>query len=146
MAKPTTDGRLAKELTGQKQVPEWISTFTGAKASIYSDAEWAVAWALQHLGYKEWDDYVFHAHIIDEFQPVDFYVPAVKLIIRVQGVHFHYELGPDIIAYDTVQKQIFESMGYLVVDIDGDDALKNPVYYVKEALLGIDHSRASRGL
>ena len=38
---------------------------------------------------------------------------------------------------------VIEGMGLTVIYIDEDDALRNALYYVQEAIRGIDHSRGA---
>jgi len=71
---------------------------------------------------------------------LDFYIPDLYLGINVQSEYYHYG-NPERIAIDKTQKAILETMGIKVIYIDEEDALRNAVYYVKEALAGRDHSR-----
>ncbi len=110
-------------------------------------AEWAVAWALQQL------------HVEYEYQVpfdggrtqrgggvIDFFVPDRQLAIRVQGVYWHYERSSLAMTIDDVLKESMLAKGLQVVDIDEDDALRDPIYYVGEALRGVDHSRGVTGV
>ncbi len=110
-------------------------------------AEWAVCWALEIQNIE----YVYQANLIGGRTTTggtvaDFYVPGYNLIIRVMGVYWHYEQGPLAINEDQLIKETLRTKGYVVVDIDEDDALAEPLYYVQEALKGIDHSRGETGL
>ena len=73
---------------------------------------------------------------------LDFWVPATKIGIRVQGLFWHYGRGGDTKAYDAIQRVELESLGVTVVDIDEDAALEQPVPILKDALMGIDRSRS----
>ena len=128
----------AKELKPWEKQPEW---FTG------SLAEWAIYWALTRLGVE----LVFQADMLGGRNirggaVADFYIPDRQLIIRVQGVFWHYERGAEIRAADELQKQALMGEVYTVIDIDEDDAMRDPLYYTKEALEGRDHSRSARGI
>lgn len=114
---------------------------------VGSLAEWAVWWALTQLG----EEFQFQDPIGGGRQQLgglvaDFFILSRFLIIRVQGIYFHYERGPLTISYDQLQKEQLESKGYFVVDIDEDDALREPLYYVKEALEYRDHSRTTESI
>jgi G:T-mismatch repair DNA endonuclease (very short patch repair protein) len=137
-----------------RRVPEWSRAFRVRKDDRRSyppkpkdfqgtEPEWAVYWALSKLG------------VVFDFQPsfqggrlhlgglvADFIVPDYQVIIQVQGIYWHYTLGARRQARDVLQRAQLEAQGYRVVFIDEDDALRNPIYYVREALRGIDHSEA----
>lgn len=112
-----------------------------------SEAEWAVNWALERRG----ADFQFQANFwTGRLQAggavADFSVYSpVRIIIRVQGEHWHYGLGSAKIEDDRLQKAKFLADGFLVIDIDEDDALENPLYFVDEAFRGNDHSKTARG-
>jgi len=71
--------------------------------------------------------------------------PVPYLIIRVQGEYFHYEQGEERKGKDLIQKEALHSKGYTVIDIDAEDALRDPRRYVNDALAGLDRSRAMGG-
>lgn len=109
-----------------------------------STAEWAVYWALTRLIGVE--NFVYQyplggGRLQRGGQVVDFYVPDRMLVIRVQGEHWHYELGSQIEVTDELLQVAIESQGFVCVDIDESDALRDPIYFVQEALRGRDHSR-----
>ncbi len=114
---------------------------------VGSVAEWACAWALGVLNVE----YVPQANMIGGRTQlggtvVDFLIPSLNTIIRIQGVYYHYERGPLVINVDSLLKTSLEAKGYVVIDIDEDDILTDPLYFVKEALAGRDHSRATEGV
>lgn len=78
---------------------------------------------------------------------VDFMEWDVGIAIRVQGTFYHY-VGFDGFqpANDLRQRTDIESLGYPVVDIDEDDANRDPVYYLRAAREGRDYSRLGRGV
>ena len=115
--------------------------------------EWAITWALNKLGHK--DDYIFQANLLGGRDPskqgadsgsvADFYLPYLQLVIRVQGIYFHYEKGNTVIGLDQIRRLALEAKRFVVIDIDEDDALKNPIFYVKEALEFREHSKFREG-
>lgn len=74
---------------------------------------------------------------------LDFYVPELRLGINVQSVYWHYG-KPANLRYDRLQRTALEGSGIKVVYIDEADAMSDALYYVREALRGIDHSRMAR--
>ncbi len=72
----------------------------------------------------------------------DFYIPSLSLVIAVQGLYWHSFPGTE--ARDRLQRIALEGQGITTIWIDEDDALTNALYYVREALLGHDHSKFSR--
>ncbi len=72
----------------------------------------------------------------------DFYLPNYSLIISVLGEYFHY--GLQRTASDVLQALGMNSQGISTIFIDESDALKNPRYYIQEALRGIDHSKLAK--
>jgi len=71
--------------------------------------------------------------------------PVPRLIIRVQGEYFHYEQGEERKGRDLIQKEALHSQGYDVIDIDAEDALRDPRKYLADAFGGLDRSRGSKG-
>lgn len=110
-------------------------------------AEWAVFWALEQL-HEEFD----YQRAMDGGRltlggtVVDFFIPSRLLIIRVQGTYWHYERGELVVNSDSYIKNALESKGYTVIDIDDTDALKDPLYFVTEALQYRDHSKGMKGI
>lgn len=122
----------------KEQLPPWL---TPPAEWPGSGAEWAVYWALQ--GLREEFQYqvpLLGGRVEAGGTVVDFFLPQYLLIIRVQGVHWHYEIN-SARARDDILKLALESKGFEVIDIDEDDALRDPIYYTKEALRGQDHSK-----
>lgn len=116
--------------------------------------EWAVYWALTKLGYRDGEDFTFQSSQLGvRYEAgaaiVDFLIYARQplLVIRVQGEYWHYEQGGSRMAVDLFQRQELESKGFEVVDVDEDMVLRDPLFYVRAALEGIEHSRAAtRGI
>ncbi len=69
----------------------------------------------------------------------DFKIPSLSLIIRVQGEWFHSR--SDAKARDMLQKIALTTSGWTVIDILAEDVLRNPTFYVSEAIRGISHAR-----
>ena len=78
---------------------------------------------------------------------VDFlFAQPPDLAISVAGVFFHYEQGASIQRHDQIARVQLGNMGYQLITIDDDAALRDASFYVREALQYRDHSRAARGL
>lgn len=73
---------------------------------------------------------------------IDFWIPSLNLAINVMGEYWHYERGT--LGHDQLQRAALESQGIRVIYIDEKDALTNALYFVQEAIKGIDHSRMTR--
>jgi hypothetical protein len=75
---------------------------------------------------------------------IDFQVfSPVQVAIRVMGEYWHYQQGAEKLAQDLIQRLELESEGWPVIYIDEDDILRNPFYYVQEALRLREHSKYS---
>lgn len=71
---------------------------------------------------------------------LDFYIPDRSLAINIQGLYWHYGSTPRVMN-EQLQRAMLESQGIRVIYIDEDAALSNALFYVRDALNGIDHSR-----
>lgn len=116
--------------------------FTGTRP------EWAIWWALEKLGKLPGEDFSYEAR-----QPgvgasgqaqVDFLIHSVSIAIEVQGRFWHYGQGSKKVTNDILRVSEFARQGIKVIFIDEPDALSDPIYYVKEALEGNDHSHVNR--
>jgi len=108
--------------------------------------EWAVWWALTKLGY----DFDYQSSQMGGRQErggaiLDFYLPEYNLGINIQSLYWHYG-RPEGLRNDRLQREMMESMGIRITYIDEEDAIANPIYFVKEAIKGNDFSRMSRGI
>jgi very-short-patch-repair endonuclease len=111
-----------------------------------STAEWAIYWALNIMNIQfEYQVPLFGGRLQAGGVIADFVIPSHMLVIRVQGEHWHYEMGMEVVNMDAITKMQMEDIGYLVIDIDESHCLKDPKFYVSEALRGISHSRAEKG-
>ena len=137
--------RAAEHITGPPEQPE-----TGPFAKgVATKPEWYVNWGLERLGKKMGVDYDYRGEVelissLSAAAQLDYTMTdGSQIAIEVQGIHWHYELGFNKIALDEVRKTELMSSGWIVIQIDEDDALRDPEYYVKEALAGRDHSYAT---
>jgi hypothetical protein len=137
--------RPAEIITGPPPQPE-----TGPFAiGIATKPEWYVNWGLQRNGKRKGVDYNYRGEVeflssLATAAQLDFtMIDGTQIAIEVQGIHWHYELGFNKIAQDEVRRTELVASGWMVIQIDEDDALRDPVYYVKEALAGRDHSYSS---
>lgn len=135
----------AENLTGPPPQPD-----TGPFAvGIATKPEWYVNWGLNRLGKKNGRDFNYRGEVklissLATAAQLDFtMIDGTQIAIEVQGLHWHYELGFEKIAQDRVRRTELIAAGWVVIQIDEDDALRDPVYYVREALNGRDHSYSS---
>lgn len=130
--------RLALQEPAGDPPPSWTGT----------RPEWAVYWALNTLGFVEGQDFQYTANLsgveTSYYSTVDFYLPNLHIGIEVQGSFWHYGLGSDKVYSDVLRKSLFAEQGVDVVFVDEPMALADPVFYVREALQGNDHSELSR--
>lgn len=111
--------------------------------------EWAIYWAHTTFKLKEGEDfyYIYGFGMTSETDTqIDFYEVDMNLGIEVQGIYWHYTFDGYKRQADIQRRAIIEALGLQLVFIDEDDALRDPIYYLKEAFAGRDHSIASRGI
>jgi hypothetical protein len=78
---------------------------------------------------------------------IDFmFVNPPDLAINVQGEYFHYEQGSQIKSRDLLARAALAGQGINLVFMDEADVIDDASFYVREALLYRDHSRAARGM
>jgi hypothetical protein len=130
----------------QSQVfPEKPDSFSG------SLPEWAVYWAHGAIGLREGQDFEYLSYaggFINANGPAqfDFYEFDVQVAIEIQGIYWHYEFGgKDKTSQDAERRIRAESVGITLVYIDEDDALADPIYFLRQARAGVDRSRVTRG-
>jgi hypothetical protein len=123
--------------------PWWLQRYPGG-----TKPEWAVYWALVQLGYQPEVDFFVHAQLPgvgrNFYSQVDFLLPDLGLGIEVSGLYWHYVLGWERQERDLFRLLYFAERGIRIVFIDEDDAIRDPIYYVREALQGNDHSKLRR--
>lgn len=131
-------------------------TFIGRQAPLApgwwvgTQPEWAIYWALDRLGLTPNLDYQYLVALAATrgqvgYTEADIVIWATKIAIFVNGEYFHYEQGGQKEAFDRVQYAVAAGLGYTVVVIDAEDANRDPLYYAREAMRGVTHSR-QRGL
>jgi hypothetical protein len=124
--------------------PPAPTTFQG------SDLEWMVYWALTvPLKRIPNQDFTFQSalyggkHIFGGIV-VDFLMnDGTNIGIDIEGEYWHYGNSEDM-ANAIIRRERVAAAGITLIFIDGHDIQSNVVYYVQEALAGIDHSRISR--
>jgi hypothetical protein len=125
--------------------PWWLRRYLGG-----TKPEWAVFWALVQLGYQPEVDFFVHAQLPGVgrsfYSQVDFLLPDLGIGIEVSGLYWHYTLGSERQERDLFRLLAFAERGIRIVFIDEDDAIRDPIYYVREALRGNDHSKLRRAL
>jgi len=110
---------------------------------VGSRPEWAVYYALLRLGMKGKFTYQspqLGGRTARGGAVLDFYLPSLDLAINVQSAFYHYASTPQQ-ARGEMQKIQLENMGIRVIYIEEEDALREPIYYVREALAGRSHSK-----
>jgi hypothetical protein len=125
---------------------------TGSLA-IATLPEWYVYWALtQRLHKREGIDFSFRGSVayaagLAASTSLDFaMLDGSQIAIEVQGLFWHYQQGSAKMVQDYVRQSALAGLGmWKIVNIDEDDALRDPEFYVREALQGRDHSYRYRG-
>lgn len=134
------------ELQGSDRAPPPQPETGPFAVGLATKPEWYVNWGLQRNGKVKGRDYNYRGEVqflssLATAAQLDFtMIDGSQIAIEVQGIHWHYELGFNKIALDEVRRTELVASGWFVVQIDEDDALNDPTYYVKEALAGRDHS------
>lgn len=124
-------------------LPPMPSTWVG------SYPEWAAFWALEQLGYTPGQDFIYQSsHMGGRSQfggaIIDFEFPLLNMAINIQSTYYHYRTLTDTM-HDAEQQSILTMMGIQMIYVDEEDILRNPIYYMKEALAGRDYSRMKGG-
>lgn len=119
--------------------PDWMGT----------RPEWAVQWGLERNGLVDGLDFTYLARLpgvgASYYSTVDFMVHDYNIGIEIQGKFWHYGQGSDKIMKDLFRINAFAGQGIKIIFIDEPDALSDPIYYVREALEGNDHSHVVTG-
>jgi len=103
--------------------------------------EYYVYWALTKLKVNfEYQSDVIGGRAERGGAVLDFYLPDYSLGINVQSVYWHYA-RPNQRINDAINRLQVEGTGIILIYIDEENAESNPIYYVQEAIKGIDHSR-----
>ena len=69
---------------------------------------------------------------------LDFFIPSLNLGIAIQSNYWHYSSSGKI-ASDKAQRIALEGLGLTVIWIQEDDVLRNPMFYVREAVNFREH-------
>lgn len=141
-----------REVQAALRAPVNVTGVPLAKPPTFSGTlpEWQCYWALMRLGQKPGVDFVYQApwfggRLTKGGQVADFVLLRLHLILQVQGVFWHYQRGRWKTAIDVVQRAQMQGRGYRVISLDADALAADPIALVRDALRGIDHSRAARG-
>ena len=138
---PRQGTRQRPERAYPEQPPDWRGTLP----------EWAIFWAHLRIGLKEDEDFQFVPRLgqvmgnVKAVQ-VDFMELDLNIAIDIQGLFWHYGFSAAKQYSDSETRIRIESVGITYIAIDEDDALRDPVYYLREARQSRDHSRAARGV
>ena len=141
-------GRGPEELQGALADPTEVSAPgprpDSGPLALATLPEWYIYWALERLGKKPNVDFVYRGETefasLSSQTQLDFQMlDGSGIAIEVQGDYFHYQQGSAKLVLDRVRAGELANQ-WTVIDIDEDDALRNPIYYTQEALLGRDHS------
>jgi hypothetical protein len=107
--------------------------------------------ALSRLGKRDGLDFTFQSPLMGgRLQKggvvIDFlFSDPPDLAINVQGIYFHYGMGPEVRGRDIMAREQLASQGLRLIFIDEDDLMEDARYYVSQALEYRDHSRLSKG-
>jgi len=107
-----------------------------------SSGEYLVMKALYELGYSGRFNYqypLFGGRTARGGTVVDFYIPELNLALMVQSLYFHWSKIEQL-TNDRIIRSELEGAGIRVVFLDEEDIANDAVYYVKDAINGIDHS------
>lgn len=120
-------GRKTKEPTGLPEVPpDWMG----------SKPEYLIYWALNGLGMVgkfEYQVSTMGGRLSKGGAVLDFYIAHLNLAINITSIYYHSRTAPQRMA-DALQRAQLESMGITVIFITEEQALRDPVYYTREAL------------
>lgn len=136
---PIRTGRRRGARTDTKAYPDMPPEWRG------TEPEWAIYWAFNAIGMKEGQAFEYLYYTPATPNGVDFYVYDQNLIIEIFGLYWHYQLGGFKLQSDFERQVRLEGMGFSYVVIDEDDAVRAPIWVLREALAGRDHSRLARG-
>lgn len=74
----------------------------------------------------------------------DFLEFDVRIAININGSYWHYRKGSQPIKNDRLQRLVMQRFDYTLIVIDEEDALADPIHFLKDAIAGIDHSLSAR--
>ena len=120
----------------QQRYPEPPEDFMGSRP------EWAAHWALTRLGVVfNFQSSFMGGRLFRGGVIVDFEIPDLSLAINIQSTYWHYGSSAKI-ASDKAQRIALEGQGLTVIWIQEEDILRNPLFYIREALQLIEHTPA----
>jgi hypothetical protein len=140
-----TGGRQGTRLAKEQLFPDPPDTWRGTRP------EWAIFWAHLFLRLKEGEDFEYIPRLGNvqgnvKGVQVDFMEYDLNIAIDIQGIFWHYTISAIKQFNDIQTREHVEGIGITYIAIDEDDALRDPIYYLREARKSIDHSRAARGV
>lgn len=119
---------------------------TGGPMAVATLPEWNIYWALTfRLHKKDGSDFVYRktagllASLTEKTQLDFMLLDGSAIAIEVQGLYWHYEKGRTKVADDIIRAAMLAGK-WTIINIDEDAALRDPLFYTKEALEGRDHS------
>lgn len=105
-----------------------------------SKPEWLIFWALQKLKIDfEYQTPRLGGRLSKGGVVIDFLIPSLSLAINVQSIYYHYRTNVQR-TNDALQRVQLEGLGIIVIYIQEANALANPIFYVQEAIRGIEHN------
>jgi hypothetical protein len=114
-----------------------------------TEPEWAIYWAHEPLGRGpegvQWGYQVplGGGYNLAGMVP-DFLEFEERVAINVQGEYWHYRKGYSILSNDMMQRIIMRRFDYTLIVIDEADAVRDPIYFLSEAIAKVDHSLSGR--
>ncbi len=143
--RPIRTGRRALTTEVKESFPQPPASWTGTLP------EWAIYWAHLQLGLKVDQDFEYIPRLqrvmgAQKGLQVDFLELDLPIAIDINGLFWHYGFGAAKIVADLETRARVESIGLTYVVIDEDDAIADPIFYLREARLGREHSRVASGL
>lgn len=135
------------ELAAPGEPPDWFRRMHGG---VGPETEWMVWWALERLGKKHGVDFEYQAPAFGGRQylggaVVDFLLKDIGIGINPVGLFWHYYRGYSKLSKDRLLNDQLLQQGIRVIYIDEDDLRRDALFYVADALRGIDHSRIAKG-
>lgn len=130
----------------------WAGLFAALQTPYpaITEPEAAVYWAHEQLRLVQGEDWDYQKNEAGGRRlfggiVLDFIDYDVAITISVAGVYWHYQRGVAQLWRDRDVGRLVAKFGYQHVTIDEDDALGDPLYYLREARAGRDHSRLQPG-
>jgi hypothetical protein len=111
-----------------------------------SRPEWKIWWAHERLGLQHgvhfrYQHPAYGGRLVIGGMVIDFVEIRSPIALSVLGRYWHRERGSARQIKDIAQRFLLAQSGRRLIFLDEEDCLKRPLYILKEALRGIDHSR-----